>query len=106
MNAKMIKCVFQRPGRISEVITIPETLDSFQNLVGGNIETLTLTNGFVIVMNEEGRYRGMKPNIECYAGVIVGNIFITKAEGDHFVSLTPEQIQSARGWLLRHTWEA
>lgn len=100
-----IKVVFQRPGKLSEIRTIPNTLEAFQQLVGGYIETLTLPSGFVIVMNEEGRLKGLRANIICYAGVIVGNVVITKAEGEGFVSLTPEQIQSARGWLLKHTYE-
>jgi len=100
-----IKVVFQRPGKLSEIRTIPNTLEAFQQLVGGYIETLSLPNGFVIVINEEGRLKGLRANIICYAGVIVGNVVITKAEGEEFVSLTPEQIQAARGWLLRHTYE-
>lgn len=100
-----LKVVLQRPGHISEVVAIPNTLEDFQQLVGGYIETLSLPNGFVIVMNEEGRLKGLRANIICYAGVIVGNVVITKAEGEGFVSLTPEQIQSARGWLLKHTYE-
>ena len=101
----MIKAVIQRPGQISQIITIPDTLEALQQLVGGYIETLTLPDGFVIICNEEGRYLGLQPNVNTYAGVIVGNIIITKAEGEDFASLTPEQIQFARGWLLKHTYE-
>ena len=101
----MIKAVIQRPGQISQIITIPNTLEALQQLVGGYIETLTLPDGFVIICNEEGRYLGLQPNVNTYAGVIVGNIIITKAEGEDFASLTPEQLQSARGWLLKHTYE-
>lgn len=104
-NSGKIKVVFQRPGELSKVLCIPNTLEAFQQLVGGYIETLTLPSGFVIVMNEEGRLKGLRANIISYAGVIVGNVIITKAEDENFVSLTPEQIQAARGWLLRHTYE-
>ena len=100
-----IKVVFQRPGELSKVLYIPNTLEAFQQLVGGYIETLTLPDGFVIICNWEGRYLGLQPNVNTYAGVIVGNIIITKAEGEGFVSLTPDQVQSARGWLLKHTYE-
>jgi hypothetical protein len=100
-----IKVVLQRPGHISEVVAIPNTLEALQQLVGGYIEPLTLPDGFVIICNGEGRYLGLQPNVNTYAGVIVGNVVITKAEGEGFVSLTPEQIQAARGWLLRHTYE-
>ena len=74
----MIKAVIQRPGQISQIITIPNTLEALQQLVGGYIETLTLPDGFVIICNEEGRYLGLQPNVNTYAGVIVGNIIITK----------------------------
>lgn len=103
--SELIKCILQRPGELSQIITIPNTLEAIKQLVGGYIETLTLPDGFVIICNEEGRYLGLQPNVNTYADVIVENIIITKAEGEDFVSLTPEQIQTARGWLLRHTYE-
>lgn len=101
---KKIKVVFQSPGDISKVITIENDLKPMNELIGGYLETLTLSNGLVLIMDEEGRLKGLPDNIRCVqVGTIVGPVFITAADGDEFVSLTTEQIQTARAWLLRHS---
>lgn len=103
-NDGKIKIVVQNPGEISTIAEVNNTLEAMQKLVGGYLETLTLNNGLVLVMDEEGRLKGLPENVRCVqAGTIVGRIFITRAEGESFVSLTPEQCQNARSWLLRHS---
>lgn len=103
-NDGKIKIVVQNPGEISTIAEVDNTLEAMHKLVGGYLETLTLNNGLVLVMDEEGRLKGLPENVRCVqAGTIVGRIFITRAEGESFVSLTPEQCQNARAWLLRHS---
>ena len=99
-----IKVVVQHPGDISRIMTVKNDLKSMQELIGGYLETLTLPNGLVLVMDEEGRLKGLRENVRCVQfGTIVGRIFITAAEGESFRSLTVEEIQSARAWLLKHS---
>lgn len=99
-----IKIVFQWPGTISSIATIPNTLEAMQKLVGGYIETVTLPNGLILVMDEEGRLKGRQENVRCVQyGTIVGTVFVTAADGDEFRSLTTEEIQSARAWLMKHS---
>ena len=99
-----IKIVYQFPGAVSRIAEIPNTLKAFQKLVGGYIETLTLPNGLVMVIDEDGRLKGLPRNIGCERyGTIVGTLLITAADGDDFRSLTPKEIQDARAWLLRHS---
>ena len=99
-----IKLVVQNPGEISRVVTVPNTLEAMQEVIGGYIETVTLPNGLVLVMDEEGRLKGLRENVRCVQfGTIVGRIFITAAEGESFRSLTVDEIQSARAWLLKHS---
>lgn len=98
-----IKVVYQLPGAISRIAEIPNTLEAMQKLVGGNIETLSLPNGLVIVVDEEGRLKDLPENVRCVRnGTIVGTLFITAADGEDFRSLTTEEIQEARAWLLKH----
>ena len=99
-----IKIVFQWPGKISSIATIPNTLEAMQKLVGGYIETVSLPNGLILVMDEEGRLKGRQENVRCVQyGTIVGTVFVTAADGDEFRSLTTEEIQSARAWLMKHS---
>ena len=102
-KTEKIKCVLQKPGEISVVANIPNTLEAMQKIVGGDIETLTLSNGYILIMNQSGRLIGLPRVIKFYTGSLVGTIIVTKAEGERFVSLTNEQIQEVRGWLLQHT---
>lgn len=99
-----IKIVYQFPGNTSRITEIPNTLEAMQKLVGGYIETLSLPNGLVIVVDEEGRLKGLPENVRCERyGTIVGTLFITAADGEEFRSLTTEEIQTARAWLLKHS---
>lgn len=103
-DSEKIKIVIQCPGEISRVVTVPNTLEAVQEVIGGYIETVTLPNGLVLVMDEEGRLKGLRENVRCVQfGTIVGRIFITAAEGESFRSLTVDEIQSARAWLLKHS---
>lgn len=102
-TTEKIKCVLQKPGEISVVANITNTLEAMQKIVGGDIETLTLSNGYVLVMNALGKLIGLPRMLKFYTGSIDGTVIMTRAEGDRFVSLTNEQIQEVRGWLLQHT---
>lgn len=101
---KKIKVVFQSPGDISKVITIENDLKPMNELIGGYLETLTLSNGLVLIMDEEGRLKGLPDNIRCAQyGTIAGTVFVTADEEEDFRSLTTEEIQSARAWLMKHS---
>ena len=98
-----IKVVLQCPGEISRVVTVMNTLETMQELVGGHIEVHAL-GVLLIVMNEEGRLKDLPANVRCVQyGTIVGSVFITVADGEDFRSLTTEEIQSARAWLMKHS---
>ena len=103
-NDGKIKIVVQNPGELSRIVTVINTLEALEELVQGDIQTVTLANGLILVMDVEGRLKGKPKNVHTRLyGDIVGTVFITRAEGESFVSLTPEQCQNARAWLLRHS---
>ena len=78
---------------------IPNELKDMQAIVDGYIQTIPCENGLVMVVNEEGRLRmlpyNLKADLLTSYGPIVGTVFITKAEGEEFVSLTDEDVASA-----------
>lgn len=99
-----IKVVAQNPGEISRIVTVPNTLEALQELVGGYIEVHYIGNGLLLVMDEEGRLKGLPENVRCVQyGTIVGPVFITADQDEDFRSLTTEEIQAARAWLLDHS---
>ena len=102
----IIKAVIQRPGEISEIVETENTVEALNELVGG-LSTAVTIPGCIgkLVMNVNIDRRHKKPTLRTLWGRIYGNVIITNMDGNHYISLTPEQIQSARGWLLRHTYE-
>ena len=102
-KAEKIKIVIQQPGEISQIIEIPNTLKAFQEVVGGYIEVINLGNGLIGVIDEEGRIKDKKANIDYYGSDIRGTVVITAADGESFRSLTTSEIQSARTYLMKNS---
>ena len=102
----MIKAVIQRPGALSEISEIENSIEAVNRIVGGLSTEVTIPeNGLKLIMNVNSKRKG-NPNLKTLWGRIFGTVIIAAKEQNGYVSLTPEQIQSARGWLLKHTWEA
>lgn len=98
-----IKIVLQIPGEISRAIWMTGHMNDVLN---GHTTVVTIPeNGLSLIFNMYSDRRGT-PNLKTLWGKIYGTVIVSKLEGRNFVSLTAEQIQSARGWLLKHTWEA
>lgn len=100
-----IKVVLQRPGEISEAVLIRDNQQGFLKVLGGVYQSMTVPDiGLTLFFRV---FAGSnKANITMGDLTIKGNVFIVKTEGKAHINLTNEQIQSARGWLLRHTfWE-
>ena len=96
---KTIKVLVAEPMKPCEVREIPETLAAMQTLVGGNIEaTYSLPEPSVIICNREGKNLGLPYNrllcdpIGTPYDILCGTFFIAGTSGEHFASLTDEQI--------------
>ena len=50
-----IRALYVQPGKYPEVIKIPNTLESFQKYVGGDIGYVTLDREAVVIFNDEGK---------------------------------------------------
>ena len=99
---KKIKIVLQIPGEISRAVWLTGHMN---DLLGGHTTVVTIPeNGLSLVFNMYSDRRGT-PTLKTLWGKIYDTVIVTKLEGRNFVSLAPEQIQAARAWLLRHTYE-
>lgn len=94
--SKKLKGLLVAENKLPEVVEIPDTLKSLQELVGGYIEYCYMPEheDVVLICNEEGKINGMGPNRDIGHDIIFGPFFVI---GDNLeigenISLTDEQI--------------
>ena len=82
------------PGRRPEAVTMPDTLQAMQEMVGGLIQVLELDHGICLVCNDEGKLMGLEGNRRLGDDIVVGTFFLVGENGrGEFRSLSPEQLQ-------------
>ncbi|MTI95207.1 MAG: DUF3846 domain-containing protein [Firmicutes bacterium] len=101
--SESIKVVYLPVNDSPQVREIPNTLETLQKAVDGYIEAVTLKLGhhnYTILVNEEGRLKGLSPNLYHKTGVLVGNALFTKSNsyGD-FVSLDDDDVHLVKEWI-------
>ena len=81
-----MRVLIKEPGEGWRVEDIHNTLEGFQQAVGGHIETLTTESlhGLVLIFDEEGRLRGKTPNLIVEGEEIVGTVVLCGTDGDDF----------------------
>lgn len=96
-----IKLVVQNPGEISRVTWFSGDMQDV--LTGGTTAVTIPENGLKLVMNMHHKRTNEYLNLKTLWGRIYGAVIITSMDGNKYVSLTPEQCQSARAWLIKHS---
>lgn len=102
-----ITVLLVEPDKYPRTVTIADTLEAMQNLVGGDIEEyMPFEDDVAIICNEEGKINGMKPNRAVYSDdekkkisdIIFGRFFLVYApiESEKFLSLPPELSEKYR----------
>ena len=91
-----IRAIEKRPGQPLTLRWIEDNLDKYQAVVGGYIETVPLDGvpGIVLICNEEGKIRGLEPNVINGADVIVGPVIAARVSGEDFGSLTESDLET------------
>lgn len=82
-----IRVLKVEPGAVPEVVTIPNTLEAFQEAVGGYIEALGLDCGVCLVCNEEGKLMGLPANRRLGGDIIAGTFLVVGETDGEFCSL-------------------
>lgn len=75
-KSKMIRVILVEPDKEPYVREISNSLNSFQNIVGGLIEYINLENNVDIICNDEGKMMGFDFNRIIKNDVIAGNFII------------------------------
>ena len=98
-----MKVVGKMFGKRPEVMEIGTELKDLQDFVGGYIEVPFISpalrdRNIVVVVNEEGKLRGLQPTIALVHDgevfdCLVGQIFFCSTDEDDFASLNDEQIK-------------
>ena len=95
-----IKVLVVEPMNPCRMEEIDHSLESMQTIVGGCIEEVTpFTDPVAIVCNEEGKMLGLpfnRPLVDRHGlpyDILRGTFFIAGVQGEHFVSLTDDQIR-------------
>lgn len=103
MKKNYINVVVKAPGEAAKITQIENTLEAFQKIVGGYIETLTFATDCTIVCNEEGLLIGLPYNCRIFSADFYGTIVLCGVDGDNFTNfgLTNRQLK-----LLFPSWFA
>ena len=88
----MIKKTIKKPNKNPRKVTIENSLEAMQRLVGGNIEVVQLDDA-LLICDEEGKLKGLEPNVVLGNDTICGSFFIAGDDYENvdFVSLTKKQ---------------
>lgn len=99
---RYIEVLFKKPNRNPKKVTIENSLEAMQRLVGGNIEVVQV-NDALLVCNEEGKLNGLEPNVVIGNDTICGSFFIAgdDYENADFMSISKEQYRMFENKFLR-----
>lgn len=99
-----MKVLVVEPMKPCEVREIPDTLEAMQAIVGGDIEaTYPFAEPVAVICNAEGKgldlpyNRPLMDKSGLPYDIVCGTFFLARVEGEHFASLTEEQVQKYKG---------
>ena len=84
---ELINVVIKQPNKPPHRKTIKNTLEAFQKIVGGYIETFPIAVGIIGVVNEDGIALGLPRNCEFFGHRIYGTLILCGVDGEDFASL-------------------
>lgn len=100
MKEKQIMVIVKDPGQPPRVEPLfDNTLEAFQQAVGGYIEAVTLTPEVVIICNEDGKLLGLPHNVTISREDFVGTVVVCGVKGEEFSSLRAAAIPLVRALL-------
>ncbi len=79
-----IRVIVKEPGMAPEWRIIPNELEALQREVDGYIEVVRLSGNAAMIVNEEGKLRGMAPNFRYGIDMIVGTAVFVGTDGEEF----------------------
>ena len=105
MKEKNVRVLVIDPSYGVSERTVPNTLETFQQLVDGYIEVVAVEpGGWVFVVDEEGKMKDKPPCLEFpgtwpYDDILVGTVVAVGADEWDFRSLTDDEITELRKYV-------
>lgn len=99
--AEYIKVLVIEPGEEPRIEKVENELYSLQSVVGGCIETVTISDGVCVVCNEEGRLLGLPDNCIVCDVEFCGTVFICGVDGEEFCDV-PEWVCDNSDVIMRY----
>ena len=90
-----INVLIKKPGAPWAPVEVENRLEDLQRLVDGYIEVATSWGDIALIVNEEGKLRGLAPNFPLCGDVIVGTAVLIGVDGEDFTDcphLTDEDL--------------
>ena len=94
---ELISVIIKEPNKKPKRKTIKNTLEALQKVVGGYIETVTISDTVVMIVNEEGIPLDFPYNCSMFGHDIFGTLVLAGVDGDEFCSLPYEIELTERG---------
>ena len=82
-----ISVIIKEPGKKAYAKEIPNTLEILKEIVGGHIESVTVSSDMVIICNEEGLYLNLPYNCSFCNIDFVGTIIFCGFHGEELVDV-------------------
>lgn len=91
-----MRILYKEPGKAPRTMVIAQDLGIMQQLVDGYIEPIRISDKTVLIVNEEGKLKGMDPNfilvVEERVDLILGPAIFCGEKGEDFVSLPKDEL--------------
>ena len=93
-----IRAIYKDPAVRAKLIEVEDDLHELQMFTGHFQTVPYITEGNVVLCNDDGKLLGMAPNIGIWNDVIFGPLLICGVDGENLTDVTQEAIE-ASGWL-------
>ena len=93
LKENFIWVLVKQPGKPVVKDLIPNDLETFQQLDGGYIETVMLPQNTVMIVNEEGKLKGLPHNFFYAGDDIVGTAVFCSQKDDDFTDIRPDAVK-------------
>lgn len=88
-----MRVVIVEPKKQPYIKTVNDKLEDYQEIVGGWIESVTLSSDVILICNEEGKIMGLEPNRDLGFDVICGTFFLVGNDAPEFRDLTDAECE-------------
>ena len=103
METNKIKVITLKSCGTPQVTMIENDLKTYQSLVGGHIDVVSIGDNIEVILNDEGKLIGLEPNLIYYSDIIVGDVVFIAVddfnEDEDFTSLSDIQIKKVHEYI-------